>query len=208
MVDIAVNNLTKFFVIGENLLDVLTESDASKTCSAIIPLGAKRNEIDKESDDESRLTIEELPDGDLDDDIVKTGDTLYSKSAVEMYGFIYAPIDETTWDDVTTAQSLKDKGIDYLTNKGVLLSNTITINAVDLGFSDKEIEAFRVYRYIDFTSKPHNYEGRYRLTELDIDILNPQNTVITLGDTVLSMIDINSTSNHHKTNRRIVRFKN
>ena len=40
-------------------------------------------------------------------------------------------------------------------------------------------------------SRPHGHEGQYRLTELDIDILNPQNTNITLGDTIRSLTDIN-----------------
>lgn len=177
---------------GENLLDVTNGVDASSTYSAVLPLGMKKNEIDKESEDNSRLTIEGLGDGNITDDIVKSGDTIYSKKAVEAYGFIYAPTSATTWEDVSDAANLQDKAVDYLTNTAVKLSNTITIKAVDLHFSDDEIEAFRIYRYIDFKSTPHNLEGQYRLTQLDIDILNPQNTVITLGDTRLTMTDINA----------------
>lgn len=179
-------------VFGENLLDLASESDASETYSAIIPLGKQKNEIDAESDDSSRLTIEELGDGEITSDIVKIGDTLYSKSAVDEYGWIYAPTSETTWEDVSEAANLQTKGIEWLTNTAVKLANTITIKAVDLHFSDKEIEAFRIYRYIDVESKPHDHDDRYKLTILDIDIQNPQNTVITLGDTQLSMTDINA----------------
>ena len=185
---------TQKIVFGENLLDITTESDASETYSAIIPLGKKKNEIDTESKDSSRLTIKELADGTATSDIVKSGDTLYSKSAVDKYGFIYAPTSETTWEDVTEASNLQKKGIEYLENTGVKLSNTITITAVDLHFSDDEIEAFRIYRYTEVVSKPHDHEGLYRLTSLDIDIQNPQNTVITLGETQLGMTDINAKS--------------
>ena len=185
---------TQKIVFGENLLDITTESDASETYSAIIPLGKKKNEIDTESKDSSRLTIKELADGTATSDIVKSGDTLYSKSAVYKYGFIYAPTSETTWEDVTEASNLQKKGIEYLENTGVKLSNTITITAVDLHFSDDEIEAFRIYRYTEVVSKPHDHEGLYRLTSLDIDIQNPQNTVITLGETQLGMTDINAKS--------------
>lgn len=181
-------------VFGENLLDISTESDASETYSAVIPLGKKKDEIDEESKDSSNLTIKDLADGAVTSDIVKSGDTLYSKSAVEKYGFIYAPTSETTWEDVTEASNLQKKGIDYLENTGVKLSNTITITAVDLHFSDDEIEAFRIYRYTEVVSKPHDHEGLYRLTSLDIDIQNPQNTVITLGETQLGMTDINAKS--------------
>jgi hypothetical protein len=91
---------------GENLLDLKTESDASATYSALIPLGAKQNEIDKESEDDSRLTVAGLADGDINKDLVKSGDTIFSRSAVEKYGFIYAPTKDTTWEDVTVADNL------------------------------------------------------------------------------------------------------
>lgn len=179
-------------VFGENLLDITSESDASATYSAIIPLGKKKNEIDTESSDSSRLTIKELGDGDVTADIVKSGDTLYSKSAVEKYGFIYAPTSETTWEDVGEAANLQQNGVEWLEGTGMKLANTITIKAVDLHFSDDEIEAFRIYRYTEVESKPHDHEGLYKLTSLDIDIQNPQNTVITLGETQLGMTDINA----------------
>lgn len=177
---------------GENLLDISTESDASQTYSAVLPLGMRHKEIDEASDDESRLTIEGQPDGNITEDIVKKGDTLYSKSAVEKFGFIYAPTKDTTFEDVSLASNLQDRGIEFLTKTAVKLKNTITINAIDLHFSDDEIAAFRIYRNILVNSQPHDHEGIYKLTKLDIDILNPQNTKITLGDTTQTLTDINA----------------
>ena len=193
---------------GENLLDINSDSDASAVYTAIIPLGAKNSEVDKgeegtetstdtTANDQSRLTIEGLADGEVSDGIFKIGDTLYSQSAVDEYGWIYAPTKDTTWEDVTQADNLKDRGVEYLVTTATKLSSTIEIKAVDLHFSDSDIEAFRIYRYIAVNSKPHNHEGRYRLTSLDIDILNPQNTKITLGDTTLSMTDINSSNKNN-----------
>ena len=176
---------------GENLLDLSTESDAAAVCSAVIPLGKKRKEIDANTDDDSRLTISALPDGDVTEDIYKEGDMLISRSALDLYGFICAKPKDTTWDDVTLAENLRNNGIEYLTTKATKLSNTISITAVDLHFSDEEIAAFRIYRYILVESAPHGHKDKYKLTKLDIDILNPQNTKITLGDTKLSMTDIN-----------------
>lgn len=191
---------------GANLLDISSESDASETYSAIIPLGAKHKEIDEASDDESRLTIVGETDGNVSNDIVKSGDTLYSQKAVEEYGWIYAPTKDTTWEDVTAADTLQRKGIEYLAEKATKLSNTIKITAIDLHFSDSEIEAFRIYRYIAVNSKPHNHEDRYKLTALDIDILNPQNTKITLGDTKLSMTSSNS-SNKQELSEMVTNIK-
>jgi hypothetical protein len=175
---------------GENLLDIATESDATSICTAIIPQGAKLNEIDQASDDDSRLSIAGLPDGDVTEDIVKTGDTLYSKSGVEEFGWIYAAEKDTTWEDVTIAENLQTRGVEFFGNS-LKYTNTVTITAVDLHISDEDIAAFRIYRYIIVNSKPHEHEGKYKLTKLDIDLLQPQNTKITLGDTKQSMTDIN-----------------
>lgn len=177
---------------GENLLDLSSNSDSSETYSAIIPLGKRKNEIDTESDDDSRLTIAELPDGDITDDIVKSGDTIYSRSAVEEYGWVYAPTSDTTWEDVGEAENLQTNGVDFLTNIGMKLASTITIKAVDLHFSNDEIEAFRIYRTVRLESNPHGQEDLFRLTRLELDLHNPQNTVITIGDTRLSLTDINA----------------
>lgn len=186
---------------GENLLDLTSNSDASETYSAIIPLGKRKNEIDTESEDDSRLTIADLPDGNITDDIVKVGDTIYSKSAVAEYGWVYAPTDETTWEDVGEAANLQTKGVDFLTKTGMKLANTITIKAVDLHYSDEEIESFRIYRYIPIESRPHEQDDMYRLTRLELDIHNPQNTVITIGDTQLSLTDINAGIKQNATSK-------
>lgn len=182
---------TQRIVYGENLLDLSTESDATSIYTAIIPQGAKISEIEEGSKDASRLKIESLPDGELTDDIVKDGDTLYSKSGIDEFGWIYAPPKDTTWEDITLVDNLKQKGIEFF-GDALKYTNTIEISAVDLHFSDEEIEGFRIYRNILTYSKPHHQEGIYKLTKLDIDILNPQNTKITLGETQRSMTDINA----------------
>ena len=186
---------------GENLLDISTESDASTIYTILIPLGARKSEIDPDSKDTTRLTVEEVADADITDDIVKAYDYIWSRSAVEKYGIIHAPVSDTTWEDVTDVRNLLQKGIEYLKNTASKLSNTITIKAVDLYYSDEDIESFRIYRYVDVESSPHNLEDRYRLTSLEIDLQNPQNTVITLGDTQLSMTDINANTKKESAER-------
>lgn len=190
---------------GENLLDLSCDSDASATYSAIIPMGAEVETeynygtaegtyVDFELTEtvKEKITISGLPDGNITNDIVKKGDTLYSKSAVEQYGWIYAPVSETTWDDVTIAENLQSKGVEFLTKKAIMLTNTITTKAFDLHFSDEEIEAFRIYGYVSLMSKPHDQEDSLKLTKLDLDLQNPQNTTFTLGEIRLSLTDINA----------------
>lgn len=164
-------------VFGENLLDLKSETEASKTYSAIVPQGAER------------LTITSLPDGDITDDIVKIGDTVYSKKAVENYGWIYAPMTDSRWDDVTVAENLLSSAIKRLEGSGIMMSNTIEVKAVDLHFTDDEIMSLRIYRNVEVVSNPHGLEETYPLAMLKIDLLNPQNTAITVGNTKMTFTD-------------------
>jgi hypothetical protein len=180
LADLTLTN-TQHITLGENLLDMQNKSDASGTCSAILPIG------------KDGLTLESLPDGDLTDDLVKKGKFIYSRSAVESYGWICVPVEDSTWDSVTVVDNLKTKAMDRLAGTSMMLSNSITIKAVDLHYSDEQIQSFKVGRKTVVDSPIHGVSGiSYPLTELDIDLFNPQNTLITLGDTFRSLVDINA----------------
>ena len=183
---------TQEITFGENVKDIVLDSDATETYSAILPLGAKIKPEEGEEAEEYTLTLASLPDGDLTDDLVKKGEFIYSKSAVAQYGWICVPISESSWNDVTEAENLKKKAMEKLAGEAVKLSNTITIKAVDLHFTDEEIQSFRVCRNVIANLPSHGISGVvYRLMNLDIDILSPQNTVITAGATLRTMTDIN-----------------
>lgn len=180
---------------GENLLDIVSDSDASETYSAILPLGAK-----PDGEDTKRLTLASLPDGDLTDDLVKKGNFIYSKSAVEQYGWICVPVEESTWDDVTTVAALKSNGMACLSGSAMLFSSTITIKSVDMHFTDAQIQSFRIYKNTLVNSPVHGVVNTVLpLTQLEIDIMNVQNTIITIGDTVRTLIDINDTKQSAST---------
>lgn len=177
---------------GKNLLDLISKSDANETYSAILPIGSA-NDI---SGKKTMITLSALPDGDLTDDLAKEGLFIYSKSARAEYGWICVPPSESKWNDVTDANNLQTKAMEYLTGTAMLFSGTITIKAVDLSFSDEQIQSFRIGRNILVDSTAHELvNANYPLTQLDIDIFNPQNTVITLGDTVRTLVDINKSDN-------------
>lgn len=176
---------------GENLLDIVNTTDANETYSAILPQG------------KDGLTLESLPDGNLTDDLVKKGKFIYSKSAKHDHGWICVPAAESKWDDVTEVENLKTKAMEYLSGTAMLFSNTITIKAVDLCFTDDEIQSFRIYQNILVNSPVHGViDASYPLTQLDIDILNPQNTTITIGSTTRTLIDID-TANQANTSARV-----
>ena len=160
---------------GENILDLKTATEASGTYSAIIPIGALG------------LTIEGMEDRDITEDLVKSGDTIYSKSAVAEFGWIYAPTSETTWDDVTEERNLLTKGGEWLLNDGMLLSNGIEVTGVDLHFSDKQIESLRIYKKVNVRSEYHGLFEQFSLTKLEIELLEPQNTKISIGKTIVPL---------------------
>ena len=205
---------TQDIEFGVNLLDLKQESDGKETYSAIIPIGAEidvivETETIEEGEEgeegtepetttiKKKLTLENIEDGAVTDDIYKVTlsnglHALYSKSAVEEYGWICAPVSETTWDDVTETSNLLSKGSVWLSTKGVMFSDTVEIKAADLHFTDEEIRSFRIYRKINVKSLPHGIVDPFDLTKLEIDLLNPQNTEITVGRTKLTLIDQNN----------------
>lgn len=152
---------------SENLIDLSSETDGTKIYTAILPEG------------KDGLDLSSLSDGDLTDDLVKSGITIYSKSGVASYGRITRYI---KWDDVTVASNLLSKAKAALADNGLSMPETITCKAVDLGWQDT-VQHFRVGRMTILASTPHGYNAAYPLMELSPDILNPGNTQITMGAT-------------------------
>lgn len=196
---------TQEIVFGENLLDLKTASDATGTFSAIIPIGATiETEVESAGEDgetatetvKTIVTLESIPDGLITGDIYKVTlenglHALYSKIAVEAYGWICAPVKDTTWEDVTEANNLLTKGVTALVTDLMLLSSSVEISAVDLHFTDEQIQSFRIYRNVKVRSDPHGHSGIYQLPKLGLDLHNPQNTKITVGNTKRTLTDIN-----------------
>lgn len=205
---------TQGIEFGKNLIDLKHNSDANETYSAIIPIGAEIEVDTGETDEDGnailekvKLSLESIEDGAITEDIFKVTlsnglHALYSKSAVEEYGWICAPMSESKWDDVTELQNLLNKAVEYLGGTAVMLSDTIEVAAADLHFTDAEIRSFRIYRKITVTSRPHGIDVVYDLTKLDIDLLNAQNTKITCGETKLTLTDQNH-KEHSDTVQRI-----
>lgn len=155
---------------GENLLDLITESDATDMYTAILPEG------------KDGLTIAALADGTLSPGFVKSGEIIYSEAAESARnGMRITRVEE--WPDVTDAHHLQTKALARLSTEGVKFTQTIKVNALDLGGVDN-IPHFVVGRHVQLNSKPHGYSISYPLMELDPDIFNPGNTEITLGETV------------------------
>lgn len=150
-----------------NLLDIVSERDGTEIYTSILPVGR------------DGLTIVDIADGDLTDDLVKDGLTVYSRSGVAAYGRINRYV---RWDDVTVVANLLAKAKASVSSAGLATQESITVQAVDLGWQDS-VQHFRVGRMTLLVSTPHGYNAAYALMELQPDILSPGNTRITLGAT-------------------------
>lgn len=168
---------------AHNLMDISSDTDGTEIFSAILPIGA------------DGLTIDTLPDGDLTDDLVKSGKVIYSRSAVATYGRITKL---SPWDDVTTPGILQSKAAAMLSASGTVAPETISCMACDLHIIDGSIAAWRVGRNIEVTSQPHGYSGYYPLVDLEIDLLAPEASTITLGRTTKRLTDTIATASNGK----------
>lgn len=167
----------------ENLRDLEREIDATETYTVVLPLGAK------DEDSGARLTISDLPDGSITADLVKSGDQIYSIAGVAAYGRICAPVDDTTWDDVTVDSNLQSKGAAYLANMASKLTQTITVKAADLYPIGESLQMFLPYTMVNVRSDYHGLSASYALTEIEYHLDAPEDTAITLGSTVRMLTD-------------------
>lgn len=176
---------TQVIQLGENLLDVLVKNNAAEVYSVVIPLGKQQEEVKDESGavvtPKRRLTIESVNNG---------LDYLVNQEALDNYGWIVAPVQQTTWDDVTVAANLLTKGQRYLDNTAVMLKSTLEVKAVDLNVTDKNIEAFFIYEYVRFVSEKHNINERYMLNSITIPLDRPENMQVVLGNETSSLTGI------------------
>ena len=176
---------TQVIELGQNLIDVLVKNNSAEVYSVVIPLGAEQAEVKDEEGNvvtpKERLTIKSV-NNDLD--------YLVNEEALNKYGWIVAPIEDTTFEDVTIASNLMTKGQKYLDNQAVMLKSTLEVSAIDLNLTDSEIEAFFIYEYIRFISKVHNINERYVSTKISIPIKEPKNMKITLGEERSSLTGI------------------
>jgi len=175
------NTSTQIIEFGENLKDFSRVVSASETYTACIPKGAKMDRYDEDGNVYSEeLTIASVNDG---------SKYLVDADAVALYGFRCAPLDLTTWDDVTVAANLKTKGLAWLQGEGVKLANTIKLSAADLRHLGAASDSYGFLDYVRVSVYPYDLDAIYLLTEISIPIDDPSELAINLGETSLSLAD-------------------
>lgn len=157
--------------LAKNIIDITNDIDPTAYITRLIPLGAKLKTKDSEGnevDSEERLTIASINNGlEYIDDV----------KGIEQFGIIEG---FATWDDVTTPLALLVKGKYYLSSQRIVISNKIT--ALDLSLIGLDIDSFEVGNYYPLKHELLDIDYNIRIIEKSIDINNPQNASITLGD--------------------------
>lgn len=154
---------------GQNLLDLERQLTGTGIYTAILPVG------------KDGLTITELADGDLTDDLVKEGPYVWSRAGVAKYGWICPG--PTDWQDVTVAGNLQSYAAARLATSGWALEESITCKAIDLHVTDAAVAAWRVGRYTMLATTPHGIRAAMPLLQMHIDLLDPAQTTVTMGRT-------------------------
>jgi len=153
--------------LGENLVDFTSNIDSSGIATAVIPLGAKSEEIVVEGL-ETRLTIESVNDG---------CDYVHSAEAVANYGWIYKTI---SFDNIVEPGLLKAKGEKYLTETQ-FENVVIEAKAIDLHFADNDVVRMKLSNQSRVVSTPHGLNKYFRLTKQTLNLNNPESDTFTFG---------------------------
>ena len=168
---------------AKNLLNCDWTYDCTALATAVVPLGKRK---DSSGDNEVRLTIDKADDDDATfmiqymtgtDDLVKSGNMVYSKSRMEKYGLIQQAI---TFDDITDAGTLAYQGAVWLRQNGKAAS-TIRAEAIDLADIDESVEHFTHGDYVRTKLPGDSAESLFPITAIEIPIAAPENAKLTVG---------------------------
>ena len=164
---------------GENLLDLTQVATAADVYSVVIPIGAQ-------DEDGNALTIKSVNDG---------KDYLENHEAIALYGRREAVVE---FSDVTLASNLKTKGEEYLQST-IEESLTIEMKAVDLSLINHNVQAFRMYDWVKVISKPHSIIKSFLLKKMEINLIDPTDSYIQLGQIIKGISDEIVVQNKTKT---------
>ena len=168
---------------AKNLLNCDWTYDCTALATAVVPLGKRK---DSSGDNEVRLTIDKADDDDATfmiqymtgtDDLVKSGNMVYSKSRMEKYGLIQQAV---TFDDITDAGTLAYQGAVWLRQNGKAAS-TIRAEAIDLADIDESVEHFTHGDYVRTKLPGDSAESLFPITAIEIPIAAPQNAKLMVG---------------------------
>lgn len=178
------NYSTQKIKLGENLVDFEKSLLYDDFYTACIPLGAK-------DDDGVRLTVDSVNDG---------KDYIVNQQLVDLYGIFYAPVSETTWEDVTLATNLLSKGTAWLNNTGIKYKDRVDLDAEDISFlPDVDVSDFYFLKNVQFVTASDSPLD-YLVVDFSVDILDPYSVLIVLSNEQSKYMKTSLTDIANRTN--------
>jgi len=165
---------------GVNITNFTKTTTTEDQYTAVYPIGGtpeNKNENDKNK--YPPIDISSLPDGttEQDADIVKSGDVIFSRSAVARYGYKEYYYSE---NDILDATNLLKAAIIAL-RKSMSPKVSIDVKAIDCALFMKGYHHLAVGEAVRVRSNPHKVDEYLMVSSIDLDLQNPENTEYTLG---------------------------
>lgn len=176
--------------LAKNLMSMSVDVDPTEIVTRLTPLGARIQSEDETATDasEARLTIETVNNGipyiDREDLIAEFG----------IQG------GSVTWDDVTDPNNLLRKGQEWLANQKTSL-NQYKVEAIDLFLIGMDIDFLDVGNSYPVKNPIMGIDERLRIIGKSIDINEPQNSNLTIGDKLKTLSEYQNDLN--KSTQRV-----
>lgn len=170
---------------GSNIIDIALDESFDDAISAIIPLGAKLNQINQDTQvanstgtlEDARLTIESVNDG---------KDYIVIDEAVNRLGIIK---DVVIFDDVTLASNLMSKGYNALYER-IYASLKISLSVFDRSYIEENIDKFRLGATVVVDTKKHGIDNnRMMISKMSLSLVDVTKTKIEIGATKRNLTD-------------------
>lgn len=174
--------------IAKNLESIKQNIEMTNVISRLSPYGAKIG------DTEERINISSVNGGlkYIDDEVSKTH-----------FGIIEESI---TYDDITLPSELKTKAIEELAEK-TRAKVKYTITAKDLALIGLATDEIEIYNTYPVYNPVMGIDTDLRVIERSIDLFNPQNSSISVGDKIVDIKDYQIKANKANSDIKILAEK-
>ena len=142
------------------------KADAGDVFTCLIPLGA--SEIGEDGEYTEPVSIASVNNG---------LNYIQDDAAVALYGKIWR---SKTWSYIGDPAQLLARGREYL--KTGIAFESITLKAIDMHFVNGNVQPIRIGDKVRIKSDPHGIDKVMVCSQIEIDLLNPENTQYTFGE--------------------------
>lgn len=180
---------TQRIEFGKNLKDYDVKWSFAEFYTACLPLGHK-DDTTKEI-----LTVESVNDG---------SKVVIDTAAAEQYGVIFAPVEETTWEDVTEPSNLWVRAQNWIQTKAARAVQEINLTGLDLSTLGADVTSID---WLDAVMVSTNdFEDVFVLKTVTRRLDNLAAISVTMGDTRTSLTG-SSASRDSQTAERITNIE-